>query len=698
MPRIVVVCLAAMLPACTESALSPPVADKRPTEMTMHGDVRIDDYYWLNQRDDPEVLAYLAAENAYTEAVMAHTAGLQEKLFQELKSRIQAEEESVPYEYGGYFYYHRYEKDREYPIYCRRKGRMSGDEEILLDVNELAEGYDYFDVEEFEPSPDQKYAAFPVDIVGRRFYTLQFVDLDTGDLLDDGIPDVTDDFEWAGDSRTIFYVKQDPDTLRWNRVYRHEIGSDSNELVYEEHDETYNVYLSKALSERFIYISTESTDESEEYFLDANRPGDEPTLFQAREAKHEYAVTDGDDRFYIVTNDSAQNFKLMETPLDRTSKENWKEVVPHRDEVLLETVTVFRNHIVIEETVQGLSRIETIDRQTGERREVAFDERVFTVSGDDNHEYDASKFRFIYESMTTPPSTYDIELPTHEKTLLREEEVLGGFDKKNYVSERLYATARDGTEIPISLVYRKGMTRNGRNPLLQYGYGSYGDAIYPEFDEEVLSLLDRGFIYAIAHVRGGEELGRKWYYDGRGLKKKNTFTDYIDCTRFLIDEGYTSPEYTFATGASAGGLLMGAVANMAPDLYKGIDIGVAFVDVVTTMLDPDIPLVTSEYDEWGDPNKKVDYEYMLSYSPYDRIEAKDYPNIIATAGLQDSQVQYWEPAKWVAKLRAMKTDDNKLLLYTDMGVGHSGKTGRYQPLRETALIYAFFLDLVGITQ
>ena len=686
-----------LLSACVEESLVPPTARKIPHQLETHGDVRTDDYFWLNERGDPDVLAYLEEENAYSGKVMAHTAGLQDVLFQELKSRTDPEEESVPYKYGNYFYYHRYETDREYPIFCRKKGSLSGDEEILLDVNKLAEGHDYFDVEEFEPSPDQRLGAFPVDTVGRRFYTLRFVDLETGELLADSIPDITDEFEWAGDSSTVFYVKQDPHTLRWDRVFRHKIGSDSHELVYEEKDDTFNVSISKGLSERFLYLTTYSTDQSEEYFLDANKPDEEPTLFLAREPKHEYEITDGEDRFYIVTNDDAENFRLMETPIGKTSKDNWRVVVPHRKDVLIDSVTVFKNHIVIEETDNGLAKIETIEPKTGIRRTIEFDEAVYTVSGDDNYEYDAKSFRFVYESMTTPSSTYDIDLSTHEKTLLKEEQVLGGFDRNNYESERLFATVRDGTRVPISLVYRKGMKKNGRNPLLQYGYGSYGDTIFPEFDENVLSLLDRGFIYAIAHIRGGSELGRRWYYDGRGLNKINTFTDFIDCSRHLIAEGYTSPEYLFATGASAGGLLMGAITNMAPELYKGIDIGVAFVDVVTTMLDADIPLVTSEYDEWGNPNEKVFYDYMLSYSPYDQIEKKNYPNIIATSALQDSQVQYWEPTKWVAKLRANKTDDNRLILYTDMGAGHSGKTGRYEPLRETAMIYAFFLDLVGIT-
>jgi oligopeptidase B len=489
---------------------------------------------------------------------------------------------------------------------------------------------------------------------------MQFVDLESGKLLQDRVTNITDIFEWAADSKNVLYVKQDPETFRFDRVLRYEIGSNESQLVYEEPDEAFNVYVSKALSERFLYITVESTDESEEYYLDANNPSEAPTLFLTREPKHEYAITDGDDLFYVVTNDAAVNFKVMQTPVGDTSKDNWQVVVPHRENVQIETVTVFRDHIVVEVTDSGLARIETIDRTSNDRRMIEFDETVYTVDGDDNYEYDSKSFRFTYESMTTPPSTFDIKLATHEKTLLREEQVLGGFDKNNYESERVFATASDGTQVPISLVYRKGMKKDGKNPLLQYGYGAYGDTIYPEFDEDVLSLLDRGFIYAIAHIRGGAELGQRWYYDGRGLNKRNTFTDFIDCTRFLIEAGYTSADYVFATGASAGGLTLGAVLNMAPDLYKGVDIDVAFVDAVTTMLDPDIPLTTEEYGEWGNPNVKDEYEYMMSYSPYDNIEKKE------------------------------------LLLRTDMGAGHSGKTGRYQPLRETALIYAFFLDLVGI--
>ncbi len=699
MKRITSLCFLAsvLLSACVEENLVPPNAKKAPHRLEIHNDVRTDDYFWLNERGSPEVLAYLEEENAYAAQVMAHTVEFQERLLEELKSRSEPEEESVPYKYGDYFYYHRYEKNQDYPIFYRKKGSVSGDEEILLDVNKVAEGHDYFDVEEFEPSPDHKLGAFPVDVVGRRFYTLRFVDLETGEILADSVPDITDEFEWAGDSNTVFYVRQDPDTLRWDRVYRHEIGSDTHELVYEETDDTFNVSVSKALSERYLYITTYSTDQSEEYYIDAYKPQEAPTLFFAREPKHEYEVTDGEGRFYIVTNDNAENFKVMETPIDKTSKDNWRVVVPHREDVLIESVTVLKEHIVIEETDNGLAKLATIDLQTGDRRVIEFEEAAYMAYGDDNYEYETSSFRFVYESMTTPSTTYDIDLSTHERTLLKEEEILGGFDKNNYKSERLYATVRDGTKVPISLVYRKGMEKNGKNPLLQYGYGSYGDTIYPEFDENALSLLDRGFIYVYAHIRGGSELGRRWYYDGRGLNKINSFTDFIDCSRHLIAEGYTSPEYLFATGASAGGLLMGAIANMAPDLYRGIDIGVAFVDVVTTMLDPDIPLVTSEYDEWGNPNEKVFYDYMLSYSPYDQIEKKDYPNIIATSALHDSQVQYWEPTKWVAKLRANKTDDNRLILYTEMSAGHSGKSGRYEPLRETAMIYAFFLDLVGIT-
>ena len=676
----------------------PPVAKKIPHKLEIHGDVRIDNYYWLNERGNPEVLAYLETENAYAASVMAHTQGLQDKLFRELKGRGEPEEESVPYKYGDYYYYHRYEKGREYPIYCRKKGSIAAAEQILLDVNKIAAGHEYFDVSEFEPSPDHKIAAFAVDITGRYLFTLQFVDLESGEILPDRITNMTDVFEWAGDSRNVLYVQQDSETYRFDRVLRYEIGSNSPQLVYEEPDETYNVFVSKALSERFLYITVESSDESEEYYLDANNPDEAPTLFLAREPNHEYAITDGDDLFYVVTNDGAVNFKVMQTPVGKTSKDNWQVVVPHRENVQIETVTVFRDHIVVEVTDSGLTRIETIDRTSGKHHMIEFDETAYTVDGDDNYEYVAKSFRITYESMTTPPSTFDINLTTHEKTLLREEQVLGGFDKNNYESERVFATASDGTEVPISLVYRKGTVRNGKNPLLQYGYGAYGDTIYPEFEEDVLSLLDRGFIYAIAHIRGGAELGQRWYFDGRGLNKRNTFTDFIDCTRFLIEQGYTSSDRVFATGASAGGLTMGAVLNLAPDLYRGVDISVAFVDVVTTMLDPDIPLTTVEYDEWGNPNRKNEYEYMMSYSPYDNIEKKDYPNIIATTSLQDAYVQYWEPTKWVAKMRVNKTDDNRLLLQTDMGAGHGGKTGRYQPLRETALLYAFFLDLVGITE
>ena len=674
----------------------PPEAKKTPRKLEIHGDVRIDDYYWLRERDNPEVLAYLEAENAYTANVMAHTQGLQEKLFQELKGRTEPDEESVPYKYGAYYYYHRYEKGRDYPIYCRKKGSLSAAEQILLDVNKIAAGHEYFDVPEFEPSPDHKFGAFTVDTTGRYFFTLQFVELESGEILPDQITNISDVFEWFADSRNVLYVQQDPETFRFDRVLRYEIGSNSPQLVYEEPDETYNVFVSKALSERFLYITVESSDEAEEYYLDANNPGDAPTLFLAREPNHEYAITDGGDLFYIVTNDGAVNFKVMQTPVGKTSKDNWQVVVPHRENVQIETVTVFRDHIVVEVTDGGLTRIETIDRTSGEHRTIEFDETAYTVDGDDNYEYVAESFRFTYESMTTPPSTFDINLATHEKTLLREEQVLGGFDKNNYESERVFATASDGTQVPISLVYRKGMVRNGKSPLLQYGYGAYGDSIYPEFEEDVLSILDRGFIYAIAHIRGGAELGQRWYFAGRGLNKRNTFTDFIECTRFLIEQVYTSGDRVFATGASAGGLTMGAVLNMAPDLYRGVDINVAFVDVVTTMLDADIPLTTVEYDEWGNPNKKDEYEYRMSYSPYDNIEKKDYTNIIATTSLHDAYVQYWEPTKWVAKMRVNKTDNNRLLLQTDMSAGHGGKTGRYQPLRETALLYAFFLDLVGI--
>ena len=686
--------------ACSpEAVVSPaPAPEKRPQTLEIHGDKRIDNYFWLRERDDPEVIAYLEAENAYLEKAIRPYKGLQGVLFDEMKSRMKQDDESAPYRRGDYFYSVRYEEGREYPIYVRKKGSLAAPEEVMLDVNKLAGDADYFSVRSFSVSPDHRIAAYGVDTVGRRFYDLHFLDLETGKLLPDQIKNTTSNFEWANDSQTILYGKQHPDTLRSYQVLRHRLGDVEDSLVYEEKDTTNYLYLSKSLSSAFFYLVSAQTLSTEVRYVSADSPQDEATLFLPREANHEYLVTDGADRFYVRTNDRAKNFKLMESPLDKTTKDSWKEVVAHRDDALIGNVDVFQDHLVVTLVENGLTQMEIVNRKSGKTRRIDFDEDVYVAYSNDNYEFDTDQFRYVYESLTTPESSYDYDLNTSAQTLIKEREIVGSFDRNNYETARLFASARDGTKVPVSIVYRKGMEKNGLNPLLQYAYGSYGSSVFPYFNSDRLSLLDRGFVYAIAHIRGGSELGREWYYDGRQLKKKNTFTDFIDVSRFLIDEGYTSPEHLYAFGGSAGGLLMGAVLNMAPELYKGVFAAVPFVDVVTTMLDADIPLTSGEWDEWGNPNEKEFYDYMLSYSPYDNVRKMGYPNILVTTGLHDSQVQYWEPAKWVAKLREYKTDDNLLLLKTDMSAGHSGKTGRFRRIEDTALYYAFFMGLEGIRE
>jgi oligopeptidase B len=688
----------AFLAACTSQEAGPPQPEKRPERLEIHGDIRIDNYFWLNDRDNPEVVAYLEAENAYTERQLAPLAGLQETLIAELKSRIKPDDMSVPYKEGEYYYYYRYAEGHEYPIYCRRKGSLDAPEQVLLDVNVGAEGKEYYAVRGFSVSPDHSKAAFALDTQGRRIYTLHFLDLETGQALPGSIENVTANIEWANDSRTVFYTKQHPDTLRWYQVYRHRLGGTAHELVYEEDNETNSLFLEKSLSGKHIYLTSAETLSTEVRYLPADSPEAAPRIFAPREGEHEYYVTDGVDRFFILSNDGATNFQILTAPLDATTRENWEVFVPHRDDVLIEGFDVFRTHIAVSLMRNGMTQIEVIDRSDGESYELSFDEAVYTAYTDDNYEYDTTTLRYIYESLTTPESTYDFDLRSREHRLIREEEIPGGFDRNNYQAERVMAPTSDGTLVPVSLVYRKGMQRNGRNPLLQYGYGSYGAIIDPDFDPDLLSLLDRGFIFAIAHVRGGALLGREWYYGGRQLSKKNTFTDFIDVSRYLIEEGYTSPEHLYARGGSAGGLLMGAVVNMAPELYNGVSVAVPFVDVITTMLDDSIPLTAGEWDEWGNPAEREFYDYMLSYSPYDNVRAQAYPHMLVTTGLHDSQVQYWEPAKWVAKLREFKTDDRQLLLKTDLQAGHSGKTGRFNSLEDTALYYAFFLGLEGIRE
>ena len=666
--------------------------------LEIHGDSRVDNYFWLRERENPEVIGYLEAENAYTEQALSAFKGLQDGLVDEMKARIQPDEESAPYKRGEFFYYTRYVEGSDYPIYARKKGALDAPEQVLLDVNELAGDAEYFAVNGFSVSPDDGVAAYAVDTVGRRHYDLYFLDIESGELLADKIVDTTGSFEWANDSKTILYGKQEPVTLRPYRIMRHKLGRADDSLVYEEADETNYLYLSKSISSKFIYLTSSQTLSTEVRFVPANSPADAPKLFLPREEDHKYYVTDGIDRFYVISNDDAKNFRLVEAPLENTSKGMWKEVLPHRENSLLEGVDVFRDYLVVTIVEEGLTQLDVVGRNSGLTKRIDFDEQVYAAASDDNYEFDTSIFRYSYESLSTPESIYDYNMETEAHQLIKEREVLGGFDRNDYKTERLFATSRDGTRVPVSVVYRKGLEKNEKNPLLQYGYGSYGYSSYPYFNSNRLSLLDRGFVFAIAHVRGGSEMGREWYYDGRQLKKKNTFTDFIDVSEFLIDEGYTSPEHLYAYGGSAGGLLMGAVLNMAPELFKGVHAAVPFVDVVTTMLDEDIPLTSGEWDEWGNPNDKEYYDYMLSYSPYDNVREIDYPNILVTTGLHDSAVQYWEPAKWVAKLREYKTDDNLLIMKTDLSAGHSGTTGRFRRLDDTALSYAFFLGLEGIRE
>jgi oligopeptidase B len=676
------------------------MARKIPTELEKHGHLRVDDYYWLRDRDNPEVIAYLEAENERSDRIMAHTKPLEEKLFEEIKARIKQTDMSVPYKREGYFYYTRYEQGKEYPIFARRKGSLDDPEEIMLDANVLAQGHDFFSIGGWALSADQNLMAYAVDTHGRRIFTVYIKNLLTGELLPDTIPDVTENLTWADDNRTLFYAKQDLKTLRAYQIYRHVLGTDaaSDQLVFEEADETYVAYIYKTKSKKFLMVVSASTLSQEYRYLEADNPFGQFKIFLPRQREHEYSIDHYGDRFLIRSNDQAKNFRLLATPIDKIGKEHWQEIVPHRSNVYLGDFEIFKDYIVLEERSRGLTQIRVMPWSGGEGYYLPFDEPAFRANVGVNPEFDTTILRYEYTSMKTPLSIYDYNMVTHERTLLKQEEILGGFDSNNYVAERLHATAPDGAEIPISLVYRKALMRDGQNPLLLYGYGSYGASIDAAFSSPRLSLIDRGFIFAIAHVRGGQELERQWYEDGRLLNKKNTFTDFIACAEYLVRERFTSPEKLFAMGRSAGGLLMGAVANMRPDLFKGIVAEVPFVDVITTMLDPTIPLTTGEYDEWGDPNRREFYDYMLSYSPYDNVQAKQYPNLLATGGLHDPQVQYWEPAKWVAKLRDLKTDSNRVLLKTNMEAGHGGSTGRFRRHRETAFSYVFLLDLAGIKE
>nr|WP_150111906.1 S9 family peptidase [Flavobacterium sasangense] len=680
--------------------LQPPVAKIVPKTLEKHGDKRIDNYYWLNERENPEVIDYLNKENEYYQKSTAHTKQLQDELFLEMKGRIKEDDSSVPYLYNGYYYITRFEKGKDYPIYSRKKGSLEAKEEIMFDCNEMAKGHAYFNLSGLNVSEDNKWVAFGVDLVSRRQYTIQIKNLETGEILPVKLENTTGGSTWAGDNKTLFYTRKDAQTLRSDKIYKHTLGADASAdtMVFHEKDDTFNTFVYKEKSKKYLVIGSSSTLTSEYQILDAKNPNGEFKVFQKRTRGLEYSISHYGDSFYIVTNkDKATNFKLMKTPETATAAENWKDLIGHRKDVLLEGIEIFKDYLVVEERSNGLNKIRIMPWSGKGEYYLPFNIETYTAYTTTNVDFDTEILRYGYQSMATPSSVIDFNMRTKEKKVLKEQEVLGGkFDKNNYIEERVWATATDGTKVPISMVYRKGIKKDGKNPLLLYAYGSYGATMDPYFSSTRLSLLDRGFIYAIAHIRGGEDLGREWYENGKLLKKINTFTDFIDCSKFVIAQKYTSPEHLYAEGGSAGGLLMGAIVNMAPELYNGVIAQVPFVDVVTTMLDDTIPLTTGEYDEWGNPNEKVYYDYMLSYSPYDQVKKQDYPNMYVSTGLHDSQVQYWEPAKWVAKLRVMKTNDKQLFLDTNMDAGHGGASGRFEALKELAKEFAFLLDLEKI--
>ncbi len=689
-----------------------PVAAKADTVLKEHGQTRIDPYFWMRLTDEQKraenpdehtksVTDYLNAENAYTQKVMAHTEGLQDQLYTEIVGRIKQTDESVPYFSNGYWYYTRYEEGGEYPIYCRKKGSLEAEEDILIDVNELAEGFGYYSAFPTGITPDNKIMAFAEDTLSRRIYTVRFKNLETGEILDETIENTTGGGAWANDNATFFYTSKNKVSLLSEKIYRHKLGTtqENDDLVYQEKDPSFYIGVYKSKSDDFIVIWNSSTLVSDYHILSANNPtGDFQQFIPRDETAHEYSIAHFENKWYIVTNKDATNFKLMETPIGATAESNWKEVIAHRKDVLLEGIELFNEYMVVDERKNGLTNLRIINQKTEDEHYLDFGEPAYNAYISINAEFNTKTLRFGYTSLTTPNSTFDYNMESKEKTLMKQQEVVGGHNPEDYVTERIWATARDGEKVPISIVYKKGYEKNGNGPLLQYGYGSYGSTIDASFSSVRLSLLDRGFAFAIAHIRGGQMMGRQWYEDGKMFKKMNTFNDFVDCSKFLIEEKYTSAEHLYAQGGSAGGLLMGAVINLAPELYNGVLAAVPFVDVVSTMWDESIPLTTNEFDEWGNPKELESYEYMMSYSPYDNVSKQNYPNMLVTTGLFDSQVQYWEPAKWVAKLRDFKTDDNVLILDTDMEAGHGGASGRFKRYKTTALQYAFLLDLEDIAE
>jgi len=688
-----------ILNSCTMKniKLIEPKAEKIHTSLSTHNDERIDEYYWLKERDNPKVIDYLNAENSYRDKYMKDYQSLEKKLFEEIKSRIKEDDSSVPYFENGYFYYTRYETGKQYPIYCRKKENLDANEEILIDANKMSKGHDYFRIGGIDVSPNNKIAAYGVDTVSRRLYTIYFKNLETGEVYKDKIPYTTGSVTWTNDNSAIFYDKKDIETLREERVMKHGFGTNikNDEEIYFEEDETFSVYSYKTKSNKYIVIASQSTLSDEYLIINANDHNKKYKIFQKREKGLEHSITHFNDKWYIRTNkDNATNFKLMVCDDKKTSKEYWKDFIPHREDVLLEDIDVFKNFFIVIERYNGLKRINIKPWNDSKNHYIDFETETYSLYSSYNPNINTNKLRYNFSSLTTPSSVIEYDMITREKKVLKENEVLGEFNKDNYTSKRVWANARDGKKVPISLVYRKDKYIEGSNPLLLYAYGSYGITNNPNFSSVRLSLLDRGFIYAIAHIRGSQYLGREWYDDGKMFNKKNTFTDFIDCGKFLIKSKFADKNKLFAMGGSAGGLLMGAVSNMAPELFKGIVAAVPFVDVITTMLDEDIPLTTSEYDEWGNPNNKDSYDYMLSYSPYDQVEKKDYPAIFITAGYHDSQVQYFEPAKWIARLRDRRTNKEPLLMYCNMEAGHGGASGRFEAYKETAMEYSFLLALL----
>ena len=707
--------LLAALQACNPAkeeakneSIPAPKAEKEAKQLSGN---RTDNYYWMKlteeqkaaeQKDEQtqKVLTYLNAENDYLKAKLSHTEGLQEKIFNEIIGRIKQTDESVPYKDNGYWYYNRYEEGKEYPVYCRKKGSLDAAEEILLNVNDMATGHSYYSITGLSVSEDNNLLAFAEDSVSRRRYTIYVKDLRTGKISDKPVPNTEGEITWANDNKTFFYSVKDSVTLRSRWIARHKLGTDpaKDPFVSEEKDETFSTGIYKTKSDKYLIIYAGSTLTNHYQILDANTPDGKFKEFSPREKGIEYSIDHYKDKFYIVTNFNALNFRLMETPETKTSKPNWKEKIAARKDTLLQGIEIFKDYMVLSERANANTLMRVIDQKTGQKHYLNFGEEAYSVSPSINLDFDTELLRYGYTSLATPQSTFDYNMKTKERKLLKQQEVVGGYNPADYQTERIWATADDGTAVPMSIVYKKGIKKDGSNPTLLYAYGSYGISSNPTFSSSRLSLLQRGFVYAVAHIRGGQEMGRQWYEDGKMFKKKNTFTDYIDCAEFLIEQKYTSPEKLFAMGGSAGGLLMGAVVNMRPELFKGVVAKVPFVDVVTTMEDESIPLTTGEFDEWGNPKNPESFMYMLEYSPYDQVKAQNYPNMLVTTGLHDSQVQYWEPAKWVAKLRELKMDNNTLLLRTNMETGHGGTTGRFKVYREIAQEYAFMIDLAGIKE